>query len=78
MGKDLAVTFKGIRFRVDLSEQLADYVKQDLSLNGVAFDRDNDLRKLLTAYLKKSDEVFRLEKRLDAILARLEKLDEEK
>jgi len=78
MGKDLAVTFKGIRFRVDLSEELADYVKQDLSLNAVAFDRDNDLRKLLTAYLKKSDEVFRLEKRLDAILERLERLDEEK
>ncbi|MGM0533804.1 MAG: hypothetical protein ACQERK_04845 [Campylobacterota bacterium] len=78
MAKDLAVTFKGIRFRVDLSEDLAQYVRQDLSINGVAFDRDNDLRKLLTAYLKKSDEVFRLERRLDAILERLEKLDEEK
>jgi len=72
----IAVTFKGVRFQFELSRELSKYVVQDLKLNGVEFDRDNDLRKLLTAYLKKSDEVFRLEKKLDSILEKLEKISE--
>jgi len=76
MDKKIAVTFKGVRFQFELSQDLGEYVVQDLKLNGVEFDRDNDLRKLLTAYLKKSDEVFRLEKKLDSILEKLEKISE--
>lgn len=78
MDKKIAVTFKGVRFQFELSNELSDYVVQDLKLNGVEFDRDNDPRKLLTAYLKKSDEVFRLERKLDEILHKLESLSEKK
>lgn len=77
MNKKIAVTFKGVRFQFELSGELADYVVQDLKLNAVEFDRDNDPRKLLTAYLKKSDEVYRLEKKLDDILQKLDNLNKE-
>jgi len=76
MDRKIAVTFKGVRFQFELSHDFGEYVVQDLKLNGVEFDRDNDLRKLLTAYLKKSDEVFRMEKKLDSILEKLEKMSE--
>lgn len=76
MDKKIAVTFKGVRFQFELSHELGEYVVQDMKLNGVEFDRDNDPRKLLTAYLKKSDEVFRLEKKLDDILQKLEKMSQ--
>jgi hypothetical protein len=76
--KKIAVTFKGVRFQFELTSELADYVTQDMKLNGVEFDRDNDPRKLLTAYLKKSDEVFRLEKKLDEILHKIDVLHKTK
>ena len=78
MDKKIAVTFKGVRFQFELSPELGNYVVNDMRLNGVEFDRDNDPRKLLTAYLKKSDEVFRLEKKLDEILTKIETLSDKK
>ncbi len=74
--KKLSATFHGIRFQFSLDDEFADYVHKDLCLNAVEFDRDNELRKLLNAYLKKSDEVFRLEKKLDRILQKLESIEE--
>lgn len=63
-----------MRFKLSLEESFARYIEQDLRLNAVEFDRDNELRKLLNAYLKKSSEVYRLEQKVDNILAKLEDL----
>ena len=70
--KSISVSFGGVRFKFDLQSDFADYVAQDLRLNAVEFDRDNELRKLLNSYLKKSDEVYRLEKKVDDILQKLD------
>jgi len=50
--KKVAFSLGGRRFEMELESEFALYVEDDLTLNGIATDRDNELTKLLRAYLK--------------------------
>jgi hypothetical protein len=50
--KKIIFTVGGRRFEVELDDNFAQYVSQDLSANNIALDRNNDATKLLQLYLK--------------------------
>ncbi len=50
--KKIIFTVGGRRFEVELDDNFAQYVSQDLSVNNIALDRNNDATKLLQLYLK--------------------------
>ena len=66
--KKVAFSLGGRRFEMELESEFALYVEDDLTLNGIATDRDNELTKLLRAYLKALKQNYDNEKQIETLL----------
>ena len=66
--KKVAFSLGGRRFEIELESEFALYVEDDLTLNGIATDRDNELTKLLRAYLKALKQNYDNEKQIETLL----------
>jgi len=66
--KKVAFSLGGRRFEMELESEFALYVEDDLKLNGIATDRDNELTKLLRAYLKALKQNYDNEKQIETLL----------
>ena len=49
--KKVVLTLEGKRFEVELENSFASYVENNLKEQGIAVDRNNEVSKLLKAYL---------------------------
>lgn len=57
MSKKITLTVNGSRFDIDLEEGFANYMEQDLNEN-FNIHGNNDIKRLLQAYVKKNYELF--------------------
>lgn len=71
MSKKVSLTVNRSRFDIDLDDAFADYLldrmEKDFKLDG-----NNDLKVLLQAYVKRNYELFEQEKKVAAILEKVE------
>ncbi|NPA50547.1 MAG: hypothetical protein GXO02_02840 [Epsilonproteobacteria bacterium] len=66
---DLVVTFGGLRIKAkNLDDNFLEFVQSDLEASGVNFDRDNEIEKLLKAYLRLAAKSMNYEKEIEKIL----------
>lgn len=76
MSKRVTLTINRSRYDIDLEEGFAKFLaaqlKEDFNLEG-----NNDIKVLLQAYVQKNYEHFEQEKKMNGLLKRLAKLEEE-
>ncbi|CAA6817739.1 MAG: Unknown protein [uncultured Sulfurovum sp.] len=67
------ITFKiaSRRLEVDLEDDFAQYIFDDLEYNNVNLDEEIDIRQLLQLYLKSMHKEFRSEKQIKTLLNQL-------
>jgi len=70
--KKIVFTIGGRRLEVDLEDDFAQYLSNDLLKNKVALDKDNEISKLLQLYLKSLHKEFNSEEQIKIILNQLE------
>jgi len=70
--KKIVFTIGGRRLEVDLEDDFAQYLSNDLLKNKVALDRDNEISKLLQLYLKSLHKEFNSEEQIKIILNQIE------
>ncbi len=74
MSKKISLTVNGSRFDIDLEDDFADYLniklKKDFSL-----ESNNELKKLLQAYVRRSHELFEQEKKISGMIDLLAKTE---
>ncbi len=70
--KKIVFTIAGRRLEVELEDDFAQYVSNDLLQNEVALDRDNDIRQLLQLYLKSIHKEFHSEEQIKILLNQIE------
>ncbi len=68
MSKKVSLMINRVRYDIDLDDDFADYLLEELKKD-FKFDANNDLKVLLHAYVKKQSEVFEQEKKIKRILA---------
>ncbi len=72
MTKKITLTVNGSRFDIDLEEEFADYLltqmKKEFNVDG-----NNELKKLLQAYVRKNHELFLQEKKIISMVDILDK-----
>ena len=66
--KKLIFTLEGKRFEVELENDFATYVHQNLMENSIAFDRNNEASKLLKVYLKSMKKNHEMEEQIKILL----------
>ena len=66
--KKVSFTINGRRFEVELDSDFAFYVKDKLSQSEIVNDRDNDVPKLLNAYLKALKENYDNQRQIEELL----------
>lgn len=71
MSKKIGLHIGGRRFDVDVEDDFAVFLEQNMAKD---FNRDgnNDLKKMLHAYVKKTHELFLQEKEIEKILRKTE------
>jgi len=73
MTKKITLTVNGSRFDIDLEEEFANYLmkqmKKDFNVDG-----NNELKKLLQAYVRKNHELFLQEQGLEALSSQIDKI----
>ena len=69
--KKVAFSLGGRRFEIELESEFALYVEDNLTQNGIARDRDNELTKLLRAYLKALKQNYDNEKQIETLLVEI-------
>ena len=74
MSKKVSLTVNRSRFDIDLDDAFADYLLDQLEKD-FKLDGNNDLKVLLQAYVKKNYELFEQEKKMNVLLAVLDKYD---
>jgi len=67
MTKKIALTVNGRRFDIDLEKEFASYFLKQIKIDLNA-DGNNELKKLLQAYVSKSHELFLQEKKIGIML----------
>jgi len=70
MSKKITLTVNGTRFDIDLEDGFAEYVEAEIAEN-FNVEGNNDIRRLLQAYIKKNHEVYEAEKMLDNTIKKL-------
>ena len=66
--KKVVFSIGGKRFEVDLENDFAEYVHQDLAKNDIGLDRDNAISKLLQVYLKAIKKDYDSEQQIQTLL----------
>ncbi len=72
MSKKISLTVNGSRFDIDLEEEFADYLQKQMRKDFNA-DGNNELKKLLQAYVRKNHELFAHEQKVERLLMKIEK-----
>ncbi len=71
MSKKIGLHIGGRRFDVDVSDEFSPYLKekmaQDFNIEG-----NNDLRLVLQAYIRKSHEIYLMEKEIEQLLKKFD------
>lgn len=71
MSKKLGLNIGGRRFDVDVEDSFAPFLEKHMR-NDFNVEGNNDLKKLLQAYVRKSHELFIQEQKIDEITKKLE------
>ena len=66
--KKVSFPINGRRFEVELDSDFALYVKDKLTQSKIVEDRDNNIPKLLNAYLKALKENYENQKQIEKLL----------
>ncbi|CAA6802214.1 MAG: Unknown protein [uncultured Sulfurovum sp.] len=66
--KKIVFTIASRRLEVDLEDDFAQYVSNDLLKNKIIIDRDNDISQLLQLYLKSIHKEFHSEEQITTLL----------
>ena len=66
--KKIVFTIVGRRLEVDLEDDFAQYVSNDLLKNKVTLDRDNDVSQILQLYLKTIHKEYQSEEQIKILL----------
>ena len=70
--KKVVFTVAGKRLEVELQNDFAKYVNDNLSQNNIARDRDNDVSQLLQLYLKALHKEYHSEEQIKILLNDIE------
>ena len=70
--KRIVFTIASRRLEVDLEDDFAEYVSNDLLKNNVSLDEDTDISKLLQLYLKSIHKEFSSEEQIKILLNSIE------
>ena len=70
--KKIVFTIESRRLEVDLEDDFAQYVSNDLFKNKVGLDSDNDIRQILQLYLKTIHKEFQSEEQIKILLNKME------
>ncbi|NOR57982.1 MAG: hypothetical protein GQ474_05605 [Sulfurimonas sp.] len=71
MTKKIGLHIGGRRFDVDVEDDFAPFLEQHMAKD-FNIDGNNDLKKMLHAYVKKTHELFLQEKEIETILRKTE------
>ncbi len=71
MSKKIGLHIGGRRFDVDVDENFAPFLEREMEKD-FNIDGNNDLKKLLHAYVKKNHELYMQEKKIENILKKIE------
>jgi len=71
MSKKIGLHIGGRRFDVDVEDNFAPFLEQHMA-EDFNIDGNNDLKKMLHAYVKKTHELFLQEKEIENILIKTE------
>ncbi|OQX60389.1 MAG: hypothetical protein B5M52_00240 [Helicobacteraceae bacterium 4484_230] len=74
MSKKISLTVNGSRFDIDLEDDFADYLNTQLKKD-FSLDSNNELKKLLQAYVRRSHELFEQEKKISGMIDLLAKTE---
>jgi len=66
--KKVIFTLEGKRFEIELENDFADYVTENLSENDIAFNRNNGATKFLKVYLKSMKNNYEMEKQIKILI----------
>ena len=69
--KKIVFTIGGKRLEVDLEDDFANYLSNELQNNKVSLDKDNEVSKLLQLYLKSMYKEYNSEKQIKTLLNQL-------
>jgi hypothetical protein len=72
MSKKIGLHIGGRRFDVDVSDEFSPYLKENMAKD-FNIDGNNDLKLVLQAYVRKSHEIYLMEKEVQGLLDELEK-----
>jgi len=70
--KKVVFTIASRRLEVDLEDDFAQFITDDLIRNKVSLDRDNDISQVLQLYLKSMHREFKSEEQIQTILSKIE------
>lgn len=71
MSKKVSLTINRSRFDIDLDDAFADYLLDQLEKD-FKIDNNNDLKVLLQAYVRKNYELFEQERKIKALLKKMD------
>jgi uncharacterized NAD(P)/FAD-binding protein YdhS len=70
--KKVVFTIGSRRLEVDLKDDFAEYLANDLAKNRVNLDRDNEITQILQLYLKTLHREFNSEEQIKTLLAQIQ------
>jgi len=70
--KKVVFTIASRRLEVDLQDDFAAYITDDLLRNKVSLDKDNDISQILQLYLKSMHREFKSEEQIKTLLNQIE------
>ena len=73
MSKKIGLHIGGRRFDVDVEDEFAIFLQQQMSKE-FKLEGNNDVKTLLQAYVRKNHELFVQERRMQSLLSDLEKI----
>lgn len=72
MSKKIGLHFGGKRFDIDVDDHFSSFLKEQMSRD-FNIEGNNDIKVLLQAYIRKNYELYENEKRVAALLEKIEK-----
>lgn len=70
--KKVVFTIASRRLEVDLEDDFAQFITDDLIRNKVSLDRDNDISQVLQLYLKSMHREFKSDEQIQTLLSKIE------
>jgi len=69
--KKVIFTLEGKRFEIELEDSFANYVEEQLKESAISFDRNNEIAKLLKAYLTALKNSYDTDKQIEILLNKI-------